>query len=254
MSDRTALFRAKAPGIMALLMADFALTDEEAAAILGNIGGETGGFHSLQEKNPLVRGSRGGWGWAQWTGPRRRAFEAYCARNDLDPASDKANYSWMFVELKGPERRAIPALKRAVGLRNKVVAFERAYERAGIPHHAGRVRWAEIALAEWRKAPKAAPSPDVAPQPNPIPVPAPTPAPAPTPQPEPKKESSMKGKRTITFGSILVTAGAVLSTLTPEQIAALVPPQYVPAAVTIIGGLVVLLRAVTDAPISRKAA
>src|SRR4051812_41185095 len=117
MSDT--LFRQKAPGIMALLMQDFALDVESAAAILGNLGHESGGFRFLQEKTPMVAGSAGGYGWAQWTGPRRRAYEAYCARNNLDPAGDKANYGWLFVELKGSESAAISAVKDAVGLENK---------------------------------------------------------------------------------------------------------------------------------------
>src|SRR5690606_15608355 len=103
-------FRAKAPGVMQLLMSDFGLNDQSAAAIVGNLGHESNGFATLQEIKPVVKGSRGGWGWAQWTGPRRKEFEAYCKRNSLDPASDKANYGFLFVELTSTEAKALPAV------------------------------------------------------------------------------------------------------------------------------------------------
>lgn len=140
------LFTDKAPGIMRDLMRDFDLDLDSAAAILGNLGHESGGFKFLQEKKPLVPGSRGGYGWAQWTGPRRVAFEAYCKRNKLDPASDKANYGFLFVELTGSEKAAIPAVKAAKGLYNKVVAFEAKFERAGVKHYPSRLNYAQQAL------------------------------------------------------------------------------------------------------------
>lgn len=151
------LYREKAPGIMALLMADFGLDAEGAAAILGNLGHESGGFKFLQEKQPLVPGSEGGYGWAQWTGPRRRAYEAYVERNGLDPASDKANYGWLWVELKGDEAKAVPAVKAAGTLYEKVVAFELAFERAGVKAYDSRLSWANKALAAFHAAGDPAP-------------------------------------------------------------------------------------------------
>lgn len=162
----TALFREKAPVIMRDLMRDFDLTAEDAAAVVGNLGHESGGFRFLQEKKPLVPGSRGGWGWAQWTASRRRAFEAWVAARGLDPASDEANYGYLVEELRGSERRAIPAVKAAVGLRAKVEAFERAFERAGIKHYESRMKYAQAALAAYdgREAPKTAPKPKPRPE------------------------------------------------------------------------------------------
>jgi hypothetical protein len=143
-------FRTKSPGIMALLMADFGLTEEQAAGILGNLGHESNGLTTFQEVGP--RGGRGGWGWGQWTGPRRVQFEAYCARNHLDPKSDKANYGWLFVELKGPERGAIDALEKTRTLKDAVRAFERAYERAGVRAYTSRDKWAQRALDAFHAA------------------------------------------------------------------------------------------------------
>lgn len=149
-----ALFRSKAPGIMFLLMRDFAWGLDDAAACLGNLGHESGGFSLLQEQKPTVAGSKGGYGWAQWTGPRRRTYEAYCARNKLDPASDKANYGFLFVELTGAYKATVNRVSQAKTLEAKVKTFELQYEGAGVKHYDSRNRWAAIALDAWHKAPE----------------------------------------------------------------------------------------------------
>ena len=145
-------FEELAPRIITMLKADFDLSLLGAVAIVGNLGHESGGFRFLQEKKPMVAGSKGGWGWAQWTGPRRRQFEAYCRRNNIDPSSYKANYGFLFVELKGSERGAIPAVRKAQTLEAKVVAFEKAFERAGIKHYESRIIWARRALEAYKSA------------------------------------------------------------------------------------------------------
>jgi hypothetical protein len=150
MASAVETFTAKAPGIIRLLMADFGLSDVQAAGILGNLGHESNGLTAFQEINP--RGGRGGWGWAQWTGKRRVQFEAYCARNHLDPKSDKANYGWLFSELKGPEKRAIDALKKTHTLKEAVRAFERAFERSGVKAYGSRDKWAQRALDAFHAA------------------------------------------------------------------------------------------------------
>lgn len=152
------LFTDKAVEYMPVLMKDFSLSDEEAAAIFGNAGAETEGFKYFQEIKPTVPGSRGGFGWFQWTGPRRRAFEAYCQRNNLNPLSDAANYAFLFVELTTTEKGAIPALKAATGLYNKTVAFEKSFERAGVKAYEKRYSYAKQALEAYRNRPKASPT------------------------------------------------------------------------------------------------
>ena len=137
---------------MGLLRADFELSELDAAAVFGNFGHEAKGLTTLQEIRPTVKGSRGGYGWPQWTGPRRRAYEAYCQRTGRDPASAQANYDYVFVELKTTERHALAALKAASTLEEKVVAFEKAYERAGVKHYPSRQQWAQIALDAYRAA------------------------------------------------------------------------------------------------------
>lgn len=118
----------------------------DASAVFGNGGHESGGFKSLQEINPTVKGSAGGYGWFQWTGPRRRNFMAFCKENSLKPADDEANYLFLVHELKTSEKAALKALAKAKTLDTKVVAFELAFERAGIKHYDSRKSWALKAL------------------------------------------------------------------------------------------------------------
>jgi len=119
----------------------------DRVACVGNGGHESGGFQILQEIAPTVKGSRGGTGYFQWTGPRRRAFEAWCAKRSYDPASYIANSGFLIYELQTSEKGAVGNTRRAVGLEAKVKAFELAYERAGVKHYDSRIKWARKALA-----------------------------------------------------------------------------------------------------------
>jgi hypothetical protein len=145
-------FRATAPRYMKLLMADFGFSLEDAAAVFGNLGHESKGLTDLQEDKPVVAGSRGGFGWAQWTGPRRMAYEAWCKKHGKDPKADDTNYAYLFVELKGDEKKAVAKTKEANGINEKVEAFCNTFLRPGIPHMASRKRWAGIALDAFRTA------------------------------------------------------------------------------------------------------
>lgn len=62
-------FDTLSPRIMRDLMRDFPIDKLDAAAVCGNIGRETNGLTVMQEVKPTVPGSRGGYGWPQWTGP-----------------------------------------------------------------------------------------------------------------------------------------------------------------------------------------
>jgi hypothetical protein len=141
-----ALFVSKAPGIMRKLMAEFGLNKTGAAGILGNLGHECGGFRIMQEQRPLA--GRGGWGWAQWTGPRRRNFEAFCQQNGLGLASDEANYGFLKHELSGEFAVAIREVKNSPTLAEAVRAFERTFEKAhpNFKHFESRDRYARIAF------------------------------------------------------------------------------------------------------------
>jgi len=139
----------------------------DAAAILGQTGQESAGFTQWQELSPTVKGSRGGLGGWQWTGPRRRAFEAFCKRKGYSVTSYEGNLGFLIAELKGPERASRQAVVGSSTLTNKVKAFEVAFERSGVKGYKKRIQYAQRALRNYRaqygndvsqpKAPKAAP-------------------------------------------------------------------------------------------------
>jgi len=92
------------------LKTDFGLNDVQAAALVGNLVVETGNFRSLQERNPIVKGSRGGYGIAQWTGPRRVAFENWVEQNGLPADSYEANYGFLKEELTNRQAGTIESI------------------------------------------------------------------------------------------------------------------------------------------------
>jgi hypothetical protein len=136
----------------------------ESAACLGNLGGESG-LEYVQEAQPIS--GRGGIGWCQWTGPRRVQFEQYCSRNGLEPSKDETQYAFLFLELKSTEAKTIGAVARAKGgapgyeelddLAAKTKAFMAAFERPGIPHFQGRVKWSKMALESYEAEAKKSP-------------------------------------------------------------------------------------------------
>jgi peptidoglycan hydrolase-like protein with peptidoglycan-binding domain len=148
-----------APRVMADLIHDFDLTPEQAAGIVGNLGAESG-LRAINEVRPLVSGSRGGFGWAQWTGTRRRQFESWVAGHRLDPTSYEANYGFLKAELSGSvpngdagARQAIAHVKRTTTVEAAAQTFEAKFERAGKPNMAGRVRLGHRALDLWHRSP-----------------------------------------------------------------------------------------------------
>ncbi|MCA3303638.1 MAG: hypothetical protein INF98_15860, partial [Roseomonas sp.] len=58
-----------------------------AQGIVANMIAESNLNPDINEIAPLVPGSRGGYGLNQWTGPRRRQFEAFAADRGV-PTSD----------------------------------------------------------------------------------------------------------------------------------------------------------------------
>ena len=142
--NRWTFFRRKVPEITAELNKDFDLAEHQIAGILGNLGEECNGFTAMQEEKPLVPGSRGGYGWAQWTGSRRVKFEDFCRDQGLGAWSDEANYGFLKLELQTSHKDAIDKLKNETTLSGAVESFMDSYEGPGIPN--ARIRWAQRAL------------------------------------------------------------------------------------------------------------
>jgi N-acetylmuramoyl-L-alanine amidase len=133
------------------------LTPEDAAAILGSFGTETGGFTLREESNGK------GYGWAQWTGERRTDFENWCRSNGHDPYGtddeyDAACFAFFVHEVTQTwEKRVLidggtisgvfyPPLCNCGTLDAKTESFWRLYERPGTPHADWRQEMAQEAL------------------------------------------------------------------------------------------------------------
>lgn len=129
--------------LMMDLQRDLGLSPEQAAGVVGNLAHETGGFRHMQEIAPIVEGSRGGYGYAQWTGPRRRQFEEWVSQQGLDPNSYEANYGFLLHEMTAtPEARVVPALRNALSPEDAANVFSERFLRPGIPHSESRLRYA----------------------------------------------------------------------------------------------------------------
>jgi hypothetical protein len=88
----------------------------------------------INEIAPLVPGSRGGFGLMQWTGPRRRQFEAYAQQrgsglDDLDTQLD-----FLVHELGTTESRARDAIYGAQTAEEAARLVSQRFLRPGIPH------------------------------------------------------------------------------------------------------------------------
>lgn len=124
----------------------------DAVAVFGNAGHESLGFTALQEFKPIVAGSRGGYGWMQWTGPRRVAFEGFCQRKGFNVWDEEAQYQYILHELRNTsEKKAMSAMFAKTKLEDKVVAFEQNYLRAHpkYKHYDARQKWARLALEAY---------------------------------------------------------------------------------------------------------
>lgn len=173
------------PRLTSDLSKDFQLSPEQAAGVVGQLGQESAGFGSLQEKNPMVPGSRGGFGYAQWTGPRRKAFEAWSQQNGLDPTSYEANYGFLKNELaNSPEGAVLDDLRKAPDALTSGRVFTDKFLRPGIPNYDSRDAWTKKALAFAQSPtevasldPSAGMTDQSAIQPPPVNPPAPPPTP-----------------------------------------------------------------------------
>jgi hypothetical protein len=171
------------------------LTQAQAAGVVGNMMVETGGFKHHQELSP--RAGRGGAGWLQWTGPRRRNFEKWSESQGLDPQSDDANFGFLLHEMEGgtgdhwtkkgmlvggkraTKNYSLAEFKKIKDPKEAAKYFMEGYERPGILHEDRRTGFGEqIAGMMDPDAAKIATSTQTAPAPQTPKPPTPTRIPA----------------------------------------------------------------------------
>lgn len=82
------------------------LPEHVADAFVMNFKDESGLDSGINEAAPIVPGSRGGFGLSQWTGPRRRALEAFAAQRGAPVSDEDTQLDFLMEELSGSEAAA----------------------------------------------------------------------------------------------------------------------------------------------------
>lgn len=127
------------PRYLKQLMIDRGVPDHIADAFLMNFQDESGFDPGINEKDPIVPGSRGGFGLYQTTGPRRRAYEEFAKMRGAALDDPEAQIDFMMMELQGPESRAAESIFSAPDTRSAAVAIVRDFLRPSEEHLMSRM-------------------------------------------------------------------------------------------------------------------
>lgn len=114
------------------------LPEHVADAFVMNFKDESNLNPGINEASPLVPGSRGGFGLAQWTGPRRKALEAYASSKGVDPGDMNAQMDFLMQELQGTEAKAAQAILSAQDTGSAAAAIVNQFLRPAEEHRARR--------------------------------------------------------------------------------------------------------------------
>ena len=115
------------------------LPEHVADGFLMNMKDESGLNPSINERNPIVPGSRGGFGLIQWTGPRRKQLEAAAAQRGVDPSDVDLQLDFLVDELKGPESAAAQSIFGSSNAGEAATAIVREFLRPAQEHRDRRV-------------------------------------------------------------------------------------------------------------------
>lgn len=105
-----------------------------AQGVTARLHGESRLDPGINEINPTVEGSRGGFGLAQWTGPRRRQLEGFAAERGLPVSDPDVQLDFLMWENANTESAA---WAKVMGAKDPVQAaelFTTEWERPGTPH------------------------------------------------------------------------------------------------------------------------
>jgi hypothetical protein len=114
------------------------LPEHVADGFMMNFQDESGMNPGINEQNPTVPGSRGGFGLAQWTGPRRRALEAFAAERGVPAGDANMQLDFLMTELQGPESNAAQSIFGASDSGQAGAAIVNKFLRPAEAHRASR--------------------------------------------------------------------------------------------------------------------
>jgi len=115
------------------------IPEHVADGFIMNFKDESGLNPGINEKNPTVAGSRGGYGLYQLTGPRRDAYEAFAANRGVAPSDTNAQLDFLVSELKGPEANAAKSIFAAPDAGSAAAAIAKNFLRPNAKSLAERV-------------------------------------------------------------------------------------------------------------------
>ena len=104
-----------------------------------NFKDESGLNPGINEVAPIVPGSRGGFGLAQWTGPRRVALEKFAAERGAAPSDANVQMDFLMTELQGPESSAASSIFAAPDAGSAAAAIATDFLRPAPEHLSRRV-------------------------------------------------------------------------------------------------------------------
>lgn len=110
-----------------------------ADAFVMNFQDESGLNPGINEIEPLVPGSRGGFGLAQWTGPRRRQLEAFAQQTGRPVSDVDTQLDFLMTELQGSEAGAARSILSAPDAGSAAAAIVNNFLRPAEEHRARRV-------------------------------------------------------------------------------------------------------------------
>ncbi len=114
------------------------LPEHVADAFIMNFKDESNLNPGINEQNPVVEGSRGGFGLAQWTGPRRKALEAFAAQKGTPVSDADTQMDFLMYELQGPEAGAFKDIMGAGNTGEAAAAIVNKFLRPAEEHRSAR--------------------------------------------------------------------------------------------------------------------
>lgn len=105
-----------------------------AQGVTARLHGESGLDPGINEISPTIAGSRGGFGLAQWTGPRRRQLEAFAAEKGRSVSDPELQLDFLMWENANTESGAWAKVMAAKDPVQAAQLFTTEWERPGTPH------------------------------------------------------------------------------------------------------------------------